>query len=249
MSHYPALGAQQSALSPRTIERLDAYVTSVLACPAAQARAGGVHVIAAPRRALPAWHGYVLPIAGVSYPAGAVLAVRPDLADRLTTAMGSDVHLPRLDHIAWRRVYRAVLRLASFAFSLMGDMRAVDEETFRPSATEFRAGRIPRDDPAALHLRNRFDGELFGARGPNGRLVSWAALKLKSHDVWEVAVTTEPEYRGRGYARDVVSAATRYTLEQGRLCLYVHDDENRTSAFVSRTLGYQRYAEVILVEY
>src|SRR5919198_506643 len=248
MTQHAALTARHSELSPTTVERLDAYVTAVLACPAALARVGGVHVIAAVRRALPAWHGYVLPIAGVSYPTGAVLAVRPDLADRLTAAMGSDAHLPTLDHIAWRRVYRAVLRLASFAFSLMGDMRAVDDERFQPSATEHRAEHIPRDDPAAMHLRNRFDGEVFGVRGPHGRLVSWAALKLKSDDVWEAAVTTEPDYRGRGYARDVVSAATRYTLDQGRLSLYVHDDENRTSAFVSRALGYQRYAEVILVE-
>jgi GNAT superfamily N-acetyltransferase len=249
MTQHGVLSARQPALLPATIERLDQYVTDVLACPAAQARAGGVHVLASPRRALPAWHGFALPIAGVSYPEGAALAVRPDLADRLTADMGSDARLPRLDHVAWRRVYRAVLRLAPFAFNLMGDMRAVDEDTFQPTATEHRADRIPRDDPVAMHLRRRFDGDVFGVRGPHGRLVSWAALKLKSDDVWEVAVATEPDYRGRGFARDVVSAATRHTLDQGRLCLYVHDDENRTSAFVSRALGYQRYAEVILVEY
>lgn len=108
---------------------------------------------------------------------------------------------------------------------------------------------IGRDDPAALHLRHRFDGEIFGVRGPRGRLVSWAALKLKAGDVWEVAVETAPDFRRRGYARDVVSAAARYTLECGRLCLYVHDHDNRASAFVARTLGFQVYAEVVLAEY
>jgi GNAT superfamily N-acetyltransferase len=249
MSQHAAVSVRRPALFQHTVERLDAYASSVLACPAGRARAGGVHVIAEPRRGLPAWHGYALPVAGVSFPEGAVLAVRPDLADRLEAAMGSDARLPRLDRAAWRRVYRAVLRLAPFAFSLMGDMRAVDAGTFQATDTVQRAERIPLDDTAAMHLRHRFDGEVFGVRGPHGRLVSWAALKLKSHEVWEVAVATEPDYRGRGYARDVVSAATRYTLDQGRLCLYVHDDENRTSAFVSRALGYQLYAEVILAEY
>jgi len=75
--------------------------------------------------------------------------------------------------------------------------------TFTPSNDVRRAEHIPEDDPAALHLRTRFDGPIFGIRGPHGRLVSWAALKLKSDHVWELAVATEADYRGRGYARDV----------------------------------------------
>ncbi len=86
-------------------------------------------------------------------------------------------------------------------------------------------------------------------RGPRGTLISWAALKRKSRDVWEVAVSTEADYRGRGYGREVVSAATRHTLDQGRLCAYVHDYENSTSAFVARSLGYQIYAEIVLAEH
>ena len=105
------------------------------------------------------------------------------------------------------------------------------------------------DDPAALHLRTRFDGAIFGIRGPRGRLVSWAALKLKSERIWEVAVATEADYRGRGYARDVVSAAARFTLEQGRLPTYIHDRDNSTSAFVARAVGFQLYAEIVLSEY
>jgi predicted GNAT family acetyltransferase len=80
-------------------------------------------------------------------------------------------------------------------------------------------------------------------------LISWAALKLKSEHVWEIAVATEADYRGRGYARDVVSAASRFTLEHGRLPIYIHDRDNGTSAFVARAAGYQLYAEIVLSEY
>ena len=59
-------------------------------------------------------------------------------------------------------------------------------------------------------------------------------------------MATEADYRGRGYARDVVSAAARYTLEQGRLPVYVHDRDNGTSAFVARAVGFQLYAEIVL---
>src|SRR5207248_6537075 len=98
------------------------------------------------------------------------------------------------------------------SFTLAGDFRAADAATFAPSPTMDRAEFIAEDDPAALHLRMRFDGAIFGVRGPHGRLVSWAALKVKSDAVWEIAVATEADYRGRGFARDVVSAAARYTF-------------------------------------
>jgi predicted GNAT family acetyltransferase len=79
--------------------------------------------------------------------------------------------------------------------------------------------------------------------------VAWAALKVKSGRIWEIAVATEPDYRGRGYARDVVSAASRFSLDQGRLPIYIHDRDNSTSAYVARAVGFQLYAEIVLSEY
>jgi predicted GNAT family acetyltransferase len=154
-----------------------------------------------------------------------------------------------LDGPAFRRLWRAIQRCASNAFTLAGDFRAADTSTFTPSSTEDRAEHIAEDDPAALHLRTRFDGAIFGVRGPHGRLVSWAALKLKSDRVWEIAVATEADYRGRGFARDVVSAAARFTLDMRRLPIYIHDRDNGTSAFIARAIGFQLYAEIVLSEY
>jgi predicted GNAT family acetyltransferase len=74
-------------------------------------------------------------------------------------------------------------------------------------------------------------------------------LKLKSQRVCELAVATEADYRGRGYARDVVAAATRFVLDQTRIPIYIHDRDNSTSAFVARAVGYQLYAEIALSEY
>ena len=135
------------------------------------------------------------------------------------------------------------------AFTLAGDFRAAHAATFSPSGNMHRAEHIAEDDPAALHLRTRFDGAIFGVRGPHGRLVSWAALKLKSDLVWELAVATEADYRGRGYARDVVSTATQFTLDHNRLPIYIHDRDNSSSAFVARAVGFQLYAEIVLSEY
>ena len=222
---------------------------SILTCPPTLARRGGVHLLNAPARGLPTWHGYTMPIVGLSFAPGAVIACRPDLLERLRGELGSDAHQAYLDGPAFRRLWRAIQRCVPNAFTLAGDFRAVDGATFSPSATMDRAEHIAADDPSALHLRTRFDGEIFGIRGPHGRLISWAALKLKSDQVWELAVATEADYRGRGYARDVVSAASRYTLDQGRLPTYIHDRDNGTSGFVARAAGFQLYAEIVLSEY
>ncbi len=239
--------ATSNRLSTATLRTLDDYAEHFLACPPAVARAGGVHVVSTAARGLPSWHGYVLPVVGLAFAPGAVVACRPDLVDTLRRQLGSDVHLPYLDGPAFRRLLRAIQHTVPHAFTLAGDMRAVDRSTFVPFGSN--AELIPEDNSAALHLRTRFDGAIFGVRGPHGRLVSWAALKLKSTRIWEVAVATEGDYRGRGYARDVVSAATRHAIEQGKVVLYIHDRDNATSAFVARAVGYQMYAEIAFSEY
>jgi GNAT superfamily N-acetyltransferase len=236
-------------LPAAAVRTLDAYAQTVLACPPAVARRGGVHLISAPNRGLPAWHGFTMPIVGLSFAPGAAIACRPDLVERLRAELGSDAYQAHLDGPAFRRLWRAVQRCAPNAFTLAGDFRAADSATFSPPHTMQRAEHIDVEDPAALHLRTRFDGGIFGVRGPHGRLTSWAALKLKSDRIWEIAVATEPDYRGRGYARDVVAAAARFTLDQGRLPTYIHDRDNGTSAFVARAVGFQLYAEIVLSEY
>jgi GNAT superfamily N-acetyltransferase len=241
--------ATSNRLPAAALQVLDEYAERVLACSPAVARRGGVHIISESRRGLPAWHGYTLPIVGLSFAPGAVIACRPDLVGRLSAELGSDVHQPYLDGPAFRRLWRAVARCTENAFTLAGDLRAVSAATFVPPHSMARAELMAAEDTAALHLRTRFDGAIFGVRGPHGRLVSWAATKLKSDSVWELAVATEPDYRGRGYARDVVAAAAQYTLEQGRLPIYIHDRDNGTSAFVARAVGFQLYCEIVLCEY
>jgi GNAT superfamily N-acetyltransferase len=236
-------------LGPSTLRTLDEYVARVLCCPPDVARAGGVHLLSVPERGLPTWHGYVMPIVGLAFATGAVIACRPDLCSQLEAALGSDTRLASMDGAAFRRLQRAVRQTLPHAFTLGGDFRALDGGTLSPSVSEHRAELIAADDASALHLRARFDGPIFGVRGPRGRIVAYAALKLKSAAVWEVAVATEAEYRGRGFARDVVSAASRHTLEQGRVPIYIHDRDNSSSAFVARAVGYQLYSEIVLGEY
>jgi hypothetical protein len=109
-------------LSQAAIHTLDEYAATVLTCPPTLARNGGVHVLSEARRGLPAWHGFTMPIVGLSFAQGAVVACRPDLVDRLRGELGSDVRQPYLDGPAFRRLGRAVARATENAFILAGDL-------------------------------------------------------------------------------------------------------------------------------
>lgn len=79
------------------------------------------------------------------------------------------------------------------------------------------------------------------------RVVSHAHVKpLVSDTVWEIAVGTDPNQRGKGYAKAVVSAATQFILTAGRVALYVCDQDNLASLAVARRLGYSEYGRDLL---
>src|SRR6202023_3315863 len=100
--------ATSNRLPASAVRTLDAYAEQGLACPPSVARRGGIHLQPTARRGLPAWHGYTLPIVGLSFAPGAVVACRPDLADQLRAQLGSDSHQQYLDGPAFRRLWRAI---------------------------------------------------------------------------------------------------------------------------------------------
>jgi predicted GNAT family acetyltransferase len=72
---------------------------------------------------------------------------------------------------------------------------------------------------------------------------SFAFLRRLSDGVWEIVVETAAPYRGRGYAKTVVSAATEAVLGAGRIPVYSCDEHNVASRRVAEALGYRVYAE------
>jgi len=68
---------------------------------------------------------------------------------------------------------------------------------------------------------------------------------------WEqtapIGVVTHPAYRGRGYGRAVVSAATAQGLEAGFIVLYQTLLANAPSVALATGLGYQPYATHLAV--
>ena len=229
------------------VERIDAFHAAELGCNPAMLKQPGVHVLPSERRSRPGWGGYTVPILALSTAVGGVVSTRPDLLDRVRSALSPTVPDRPLGMPDFARLQHVARIAVPYAYSLSGHVLYTDREHFVPRPS--RARRIDRADPRGTDLRRRFDGEIFAIWSVRGEIASWSAIKLKSDDVWEIAVVTEAPFRGQGLAKEVVSAATEHIIEQGRLALYVHDRTNLASAKVCRALGYVEYAEEFFSEY
>lgn len=229
------------------VEPLDRFHARELGCEVELLKRPGVHLLPTDRRGRPGWGGYTVPILALSTPSGGLISFRPDLLKPIAAEAESAPDGGPLDTAIFERLRRVARRSVPYAYSLSGHVLYADQTSFQPVRSY--AEQLARDDRRGIDLRRRFDGEIFVLFGARGEIAAWSAVKLKSDDIWEIAVVTEPAYRGRGYAKQVVSAATAHILERGRLALYVHDRTNHASARVCRSLGYVEYAEEFFCEY
>lgn len=229
------------------VDRIDRFHAWDLECDPALLTAPGVHVVPSQRRARPGWAGYNVPITSISTVSGGIISVAPSILEKVRRELAPIDWSAPVGAAELERLRPVARRLVPYAFCLNGHVLYCDEDSFRPVHGD--AEHLQRDDPTGRELCSRFDGEIFVVRGARNRIASWAALKLKSDDVWEIAVVTEAPYRQHGYAKQVVSAATEYILRQGRIALYVHDRTNLASSRVCRGLGYIEYAEQFFCEY
>jgi RimJ/RimL family protein N-acetyltransferase len=229
------------------VARVDGFHAAELGCNPALLTLPGIHVIPSERRTRPGWGGYTIPILALSTPGGGVVSVRPDLVERTRGQLAVLTAGRPIGAGEFARLQQISRATIPYAYSLSGYVLYTDAEHFQPRPS--RARMIERTDVRGADLRRRFDGEIFAVYGIRGEIASWSAIKRKSDEVWEIAVVTEAAYRGQGLAKEVVSAATAYILEQGRVALYVHDRNNQASARVCRALGYVEYAEEYFSEY
>lgn len=204
---------------------------------------GGVTAWAPAHRADGRWMGWLIPLLCLrldqASPGVGVVSVKPDLLPALSTLLRTPGAAVLPPHSA---VCEAFMRF-HFPHSNARVDRILhcDASTFTPAPEIYPVSQLHEKDPLSHWYRLHFDGPVFVAKDERGRVISWAAIKCKSDEVWEMAVVTDASYRHRGLARSVVSRATRFTLDAGRVPMYLHDPVNISSSRVCGALGYQPY--------
>jgi len=89
-------------------------------------------------------------------------------------------------------------------------------------------------------------GSYFGIRASDGRLVAMAGKRLQSTAFVEIsAVCTHPEFRGRGYARDLTSFLAAHILAAGKTP-FLHVKSENGAKVVYQKIGFRLRTAIYL---
>lgn len=181
-------------------------------------------VTSSPRREQPGWDGSIRPVAGVATPEGAVLSVPENSVEEIR-ALGDtlDEIAPLLPTAIGRpgwRFYAGVLRWSE-----------------QPIPFDRPGVWLPRDHDSVLGWLKPFNGDVLV--GFEDDEVA-AGVGRKLHDRWghELAVVTEEDHRGRGWAKRLVSQAAERVLDDGAVPTYLHSPTNEASARTADACGF-----------
>lgn len=190
--------------------------------------AGTLNVTAA--RDEPGWDGKARPIQGVTGPEGSVLAVAPGVAELLEGSTAADVFA---DASAIDGQERLARRLGVSAGYGMPVFRWSEKAADGPDVGEWTD---PIDSRLPDWLRP-FNGGVL-AVFQDGRYVAGVGLKRHNDIAFELSVGTDPEFRGQGFATDLVAQAARAIIAAGGVPLYQHGRGNEASARVADAAGF-----------
>jgi GNAT superfamily N-acetyltransferase len=101
-------------------------------------------------------------------------------------------------------------------------------------------------EPGPFSPRTIQMGSYFGIRAGDGRLVAMAGERLQSTEFVEIsAVCTHPEFRGRGYARDLTTFLAAQILAAGKIP-FLHVKSENGARVVYEKLGFRLRAAIYL---
>ncbi len=132
------------------------------------------------------------------------------------------------------------------------------ESRSRPEAAGARM-LSSEDNTALLHLQQACGPEewdhsdihvgqavAFGSF-VGSQLVAACNYRMEADDVCAPGVITHPGYRGRGYGRSVLAAATEHAVSHSYLVLYQTLLANRPAIAIAEQLGYREYATSLAI--
>jgi RimJ/RimL family protein N-acetyltransferase len=186
---------------------------------------GGLQIVASELRGEPEWDGVVRPVLGLETPMGAVISVPPTVlpeVQRLARGGVGDLSL------GIGAVFDREETLGYGVFRYLDHLVDLEE-----------LGEWVETDDARLPAWLRpFNGGVLIVCDEENRYM--AGVGLKRHDEFgsEIAVGTEPEFRGRGLARRLVATAARHLLAAGSIATYEHVIGNEASGAVASAAGF-----------
>ena len=178
------------------------------------------------------------------------LSVPPDLVEGLQAAIGANTAESLFSEASIQALLGSrIERIIGPAYQ-----GYVERPQFR-SASNPRVRALSRADQAALqqladaceveaweHADIAFDEPHAFGCFVDDHVIAVARYRPAWGEAATIGVVTHPAYRGHGYGRSAVSAATGQSLEAGFIVLYQTVIANVSSVALATGLGYQPYA-------
>lgn len=184
-----------------------------------------LQVVGSRSRTLPGWDGRIRRVIGVANTEGAVISVPPGVAEEI------DPHPSDLQVLATS--LENVLRVKGGGFG-QGVFRWSTAPADLPEAGIW----LPVTDDRLPAWLRPFGGEALVALDDHDRYMAGVGLKRHDRFAREIAVGTDPAFRGLGLARRLVAQAARRILADGAVPTYLHDPANLASAHVADASGF-----------
>lgn len=234
-----------------TLHRLHRHFAEQLGCRPEDLACGNRQVVSSEHRDDGSAPGPATPLWALRRENGWVISVTPDAyppAHSLLQALPSNQD--PLSETARHRLHETVGQVSPVSFSYAGLQLYTDRALFTPFSAHPARCLTPDDlhllqsshHPMAREVERLRAGDLFAVLEA-GEVRSFAYLRRLSDEVWEIVVETAAPYRGRGYGKSVVSAATEAVLQRGHIPVYSCDEFNVASRRLAESLGYRTYAE------
>lgn len=190
-----------------------------------------LEIVASPLRDEPRWDESFSPMIGIESPLGTVLSYSPT---SFPTASAIDP-VALEDELGSSDAYMTIPEL--FGRPEMHFGRAVFRYIERPADLPPLGEWVSRDDPRLPEWLRPFNGDVL-IHWEDGEYAAGVGLKKHNEFGHEIAVGTEPAYRGRGFAKRLVATAARKILRDGAIPLYMHADRNAASSRVAEQSGF-----------
>ncbi|MFT4866504.1 MAG: GNAT superfamily N-acetyltransferase [Ilumatobacter sp.] len=193
-------------------------------------QADGITVVGDPARLQPTWDGSIRKLLGVGNGRATIIAVPPLDADVVAAALSDGP-----DRAGLGDELGAILGTgpARFGAGVFRSTTCVDPTI--KNLGEWIATQTA-DLPPWLAP---FNGPRLVARNDAGEVIASVGIKIHDRYGYELAVVTETEARGRGFARRLVATAARWVLDSGAIPTYLHEPSNLASAHVADAVGFK----------
>lgn len=178
------------------------------------------------------WDGGIWPGLGVERPLGTILSLSPAVVPD-PAALDPGRVLAALRSPAAATAVPAALGRPDLCLT-----RAAFRWSEAPADLPRIGEWFDQEDPRLPPWLRPFNGGVLVARDEAGRVAAGVGIKRHNPHGHELAVGTEPAYRGQGLARALVAQAARRVLAEGAVPLYLHDPGNAASARVAEAAGF-----------